>query len=122
MPAAPRLIIQPIRDVTLVTLQDASILDTVQVEQLGEQLFDLVENRDRRKLVIDFSNVKFLSSSALGVLIRLHKRVAQSKGDLILCSMRDDLKKVFRISGLHKVFTFADDSDRAMTRLGVIMA
>jgi anti-sigma B factor antagonist len=116
---ASRLLIQPIRDVTVVTFSDASILDAAQVQQLGEDLYDLVDNRARRKLVLDFSNVKFLSSSALGVLITLRKKSEEIKGRLLLCSLRPELRKVFKITSLDKLFEFYDNEEKALNALGV---
>ena len=67
MAAAPKLLVQTIRDVTIVDFRDSSILDTVQIEQIGQQLFKLVDEQAKKKLVLDFETVRFLSSSALGM-------------------------------------------------------
>ena len=118
MSDSQRLLIQNLKDVTVVTFQDISILDAMQIDEIGEELYDLVENKDRKKLVLDFSNVKFLSSSALSVLITLHKKAVQSKGKVILCDLRDDLKKVFEITRLDRMFTFCANSEEALAAFG----
>ena len=122
MAANARLLLQPIRDVTVVTFQDSSILDTLQVEAIGQELFALVDDKACRKLVLDFANVKFLSSSALGVLINLRKKADAIKGQIILCGLRADLKKVFEITRLDKLFKFREDENKALADFGIVMA
>jgi anti-sigma B factor antagonist len=118
MANSPRLLINTLKDVTVVTFQDISILDALQIDEIGEELYDLVDKKDRRKLILDFANVKFLSSSALGVLITLHKKSTTAKGRVVLCSLRDDLKKVFEITRLDRMFTFCPTEEEALAVFG----
>src|SRR5437667_379484 len=119
MPNPTRLLIHPIRDVTVVNFNESSILDALQVQQIGEELYDLVDTKARRKIILDFANVKFLSSSALGVLITLRKKSAEIKGQVLICSLRPELRKVFKITNLEKLFEFYDTEERALTTFGV---
>jgi anti-sigma B factor antagonist len=118
MSDSTRLVIENLKDVTVVTFQDISILDALQIDEIGEELYELVEKKDRQKLILDFSNVKFLSSSALSVLITLHKKSVQIKGQVILCSLRDDLRKVFEITRLDRMFTFCPKLEDALGVFG----
>lgn len=118
MPAA-RLLIQTFRDVTVVNFSDSSILDTLQVQQIGEELYELIEDRATRKMILDFTNVKFLSSSALGVLITVRKKADEIKGKVVLCGMKPDLRKIFKITNLEKLFDFYDNEEKALNYFGV---
>ena len=118
MSDSPRLLIENMKDVTIVTFQEISILDALQIDEIGETLYELVEKKGCRQLVLDFSNVKFLSSSALSVLITLHKKAMQIKGRVILCQLRDDLRKVFEITRLDRMFTFSSNLDDALAVFG----
>ncbi|MBN1491478.1 MAG: STAS domain-containing protein [Phycisphaerae bacterium] len=122
MAAAPQLLVQTIRDVTIVDFRDSSILDTVQIEQIGQQLFKLVDEQARKKLVLDFETVRFLSSSALGMLITLRQKSQAIKGTMVLCNLRANLMEVFQITNLHKLFTFATDEKAALATFGVTTA
>lgn len=121
MATASRLLIQTMRDVTVANIEDASILDLAQVESLGQQLYDLVDTRNCRKLILDFTKVKFLSSSALGVLVNLQKKMTANKGTLVICALRADLMRVFEITKLKKLFTFTDDETAALAVFGVVV-
>ena len=122
MPTAPRLLIQTIRDVTVVRLRESSILDTHLIQQISDELVELVDVKNRKKLLLDFSEVKFLSSSALGVLVTLRKKVEAIKGELVLASMQKDLRKIFKITNLDRLFKFKDDEDSALEVFGVTSA
>jgi anti-anti-sigma factor len=122
MAGSGRLFIHPVRDVTVVNLADASILDAQQVQQIGDELYELVDKQARRKIIIDFGKVRFLSSSALGVLITLRKKADQIKGKVVFCCLRDDLRKVFKITNLEKMFEFHDSEEKALGVFGVTTA
>lgn len=121
MAATSRLLIHSIRDVTVVNIEEPSILDFGQVDSLGQQLYDLVDNRNSRKLILDFTKVKFLSSSALGVLVNLQKKMTAIKGTLVICALRAELMKVFEITKLKKLFTFCNDEGAALEVFGVVI-
>ncbi len=120
MPSAPKLLIHTMRDVTVVNFEDSSILDTAQVEAIGNQLYELVDVRCTKKLILDFSKVRFLSSSALGVLINLRTKCNAIKGTLVICSLRADLMKVFEITNLKKLFTFCPGEKEALESFGIL--
>jgi len=122
MPAAARLLIHPIRDVTIVNFQDVSVLDMAQIEQIGSELYDYVDNRGCKRLILDFTKVVFLSSSALGMLITLHKKAVAAKGEIVLCGLRKELMKVFEITNLSKVFTFRPDEKESLAQFGITAA
>src|SRR4051794_14237695 len=62
------LMITPYKDVTVVNFQNVSVLDSANIEALGRSLMELVEKQDTRKLILEFSAVRFMSSQALGIL------------------------------------------------------
>ncbi len=113
------LIVYQIQDATVVTFQKTSVLDTLEVEQIGDTLYDLVDKRHCTKLVLDFSKVQLLSSSALGVLITLRSKAAAIKGKAVICGIRDDLMKAFKITRLDKMFEFYDSEAKALASLGI---
>lgn len=119
MAAAPRLIIQTIKDVTLVSFEEVSLLDSAQIEKLGGELYRLVEELNRKRMVLDMTKVKFLSSAALGVLINLRKKSAAIKGDFVICGLRKELMKVFEITNLTKLFTFSPGEKEALATYGI---
>ncbi len=80
-------------DVTIVSFVDKRILDEQNIQTIGEQLFELVESEGRRKLLLNFKNVEYLSSAALGKLINLNNKVRKANGQLRLCAIRPRLRR-----------------------------
>jgi anti-anti-sigma factor len=115
------LLVQRYKDVTVVNFQNISVLDSANIEALGRNLLELVEKQDNRKIVLEFSTVRFMSSQALGVLLQLKKAMDPVKGRVVIAGIRPELHKVFKITNLHKLFTFHDDLDKALGEFDVFV-
>lgn len=87
-----------------VELLDKHILDEVVIAEIGQELTDAVDGAaGSPKVVLDFSQVQHLSSSALGMLITLNARVQERGGALVLAHISDSIEEVFRITRLDRV-------------------
>lgn len=109
-----RLDIDEVGDVTVARFVDKKILDESNIQIIGNQLFSLVDEDHRAKIVLDFTNVEYLSSAALGKLITMDKKVKAASGKLRLCSIRSDILEVFKITRLDKLFTIRENRDKAL--------
>jgi len=98
----PRLTIEEVGGVKIVTLSDQRILDELSIAKIGKHLNDLVLQNP--KIILDFVNVTNMSSSALGMLITLHKRVREAGGELRLCNIQPTIQEVFKITRLDEIF------------------
>ena len=54
-------------------------------------------------LLLDFTNVEFISSVELGTLLLLHKRMQASGGQLTLFNLRPQIYEVFTVTRLHTI-------------------
>jgi len=82
----------------------AGELDVNTAPELREQLARLV-GEGTRKVVVDLTNVSFVDSTALSVLVSALKRLRQADGDLELASPNPSVRRVFEITGLTRLFT-----------------
>jgi len=96
-------ILQQIGSYTVVEFRVASLMDPLQLQQIGEELYPLVDQQDRRLLVLDFEPVQFLSSQAIGIVLTLHKKLAAIGGKLILCGVGPRLMELLRITRLDRL-------------------
>ncbi len=101
-------------EVTVVRFVDRKILDEANIQELGTELFKLVEQEKRKSLLLNFSNVEFLSSAALGKLITLDKKMKALGGKLKLSNIRPEIYEVFAITKLNKLFDIKDDEADAL--------
>ena len=92
------------KGVTVIRLLDHKILDAGNIQELGDELFALVEQEGIKSLLLDFGRVEFLSSAALNKLIMLDKKVKEHDGQLKLCNLRPEIEEVFVITRLNQLF------------------
>lgn len=114
---SPKIAVEYDGNVTIATLSDEKILDEADILALEESLLPLIEQNAGLHLVLNFSEVKFLSSSVLGLLIRVSKKIYESKGQLRLCSIDSKIMEIFRITRLDNVFEILDDQHLAVASL-----
>ena len=114
MPAQRRLEINEVGDVTVVHFLDQKIVEDLGIQELGQELFQLVEGDHRFKIVLNFSSVDFLSSAALGKLITLDKKIKANDGVLKLCNIRPEIYEVFAITRLNRLFDIKEDEADAL--------
>ena len=87
-------------------------IDVYTAPKLRERLVELI-NSGHYHLVINLEGVDFLDSTGLGVLVGALKRVRSHQGSLRLVCTQERLLKIFRITGLAKVFPIYDSVDEA---------
>ena len=110
-----RLDVSEVGDVTVVRFRDQKIIEDINIQELGRELFQLVEVENREKVLLNFSSVDFLSSAALGKLITLEKKLVKSRdGTLRLSNIRPEIYEVFAITKLNRVFEIKDDEAEAL--------
>jgi anti-anti-sigma factor len=91
-------------DVTIVTFNDERIVDEAQIRGLQKSFKAVIEKNEGKKLILNFVNVKFMTSAFLGLLVRIHKKLCEQGGRLQLSNLNSNLRKVFEITQLTKVF------------------
>ena len=112
-----RIKINESNKVTIVTFNDSKIIDEAEIQEFGQELYDLVEREGRKKIILNFGNVEFLSSAALGKLIGFDKRCKQHGAELILSNIRPEIYEVFAITKLTKLFIIKDDEADALAAI-----
>jgi len=114
----PRISVEYIGSATIVTFTDEKILEEKDIQALQESIMSIVESGgDGINLILDFCNVRFLSSAVLGLLIRISKRVYQHDGQLRLCNINPKIYEIFKITRLTKIFDIYKDLESATADL-----
>jgi len=75
---------------------------------LRDRLIQLGSNHAPR-LVVDLSGVTYIASSGLATLVEAVQRARDAEADLILRGVNLQVKQVFTLARLEKVFTFDSD-------------
>ncbi|MGD0516544.1 MAG: STAS domain-containing protein [Thermoguttaceae bacterium] len=107
-----------------ILLTDAKILDAPLIEQIHQEMAKIIGETEQRNVILDFREVKFLSSAALGMLILVNKMCKEYKINLKLCNIEPDIAQIFKITGMNKVFAIyktAEDVHAAFQKEGLIV-
>ncbi len=93
-------------------LDAATVLD---FEQFLRQLLE--ENRAR--LLINLSEVPYISSSGLRALLTARRQARAQGGDIVLCCLSPRVRQVFDMIGFSSVFGVYEDVSQAVRAFGV---
>ena len=80
---------------------------------LKEQMLQLFDE-GKCNLVIDLAAVRFVDSSGLGALVSGFKNASAREGSLKLCSLQPQVRSMFELTRLHRVFEIFTTVDEAM--------
>jgi anti-anti-sigma factor len=119
MASGSHLIVATYGGVTVVSVDTSVILDPAQIAKMSEELYQLVDDQARGQIIIDFAKVRMLSSQAIGMLLSLRKKSEAIKGEAVLCGIRPDLHKIFKITQIDKLFKFFDTEKAALAHFDV---
>jgi anti-anti-sigma factor len=86
-------------------------LDTHTTGQFDEAMTPLAETE--KHLVIDFSNLEYISSAGLRSILMVAKKVKENQGSLALASLTQMVKDVFEMSGFGAIIRIYPDSPSA---------
>jgi len=78
-------------------------LDTTNYSILEKKLMELIEQHED-KILIDCADMDYVSSSGLRILLMALKRITLAKGKFALCSLQENIREIFEISGFTNIF------------------
>lgn len=99
---------------TMIEFYDRSMMDPIKLQELEKRLFALIDDEDRRQIVLDFTRVQFVASQFIGILIAMNKKLAAlPRGRLVLCGVGPRLTELLRITRLDKVLHVRNSREEA---------
>lgn len=104
-------------DAVIASFTVPRLSDEYNLEQLGHELFALVEQYGCRKLVVSLQGVNYLTSSGIGKLITLHRKMHRQQGAVIFCDIHEAVDDILRTSKLTTYFHVVADADAAVAAL-----
>ncbi|MHC4553136.1 MAG: STAS domain-containing protein [Planctomycetota bacterium] len=87
-------------------------LNADNADQFIDELGRLIE-AGQTKIIVDCSHLDYISSYGLGVLVRLHSKLAKRGGDVKLACVKSVIEKVLTMTRLNTVFEIYPDVSRA---------
>lgn len=85
----------------LVALRDSHLVDEIVIDAISAEVFQFLRDQKQNRVVLDFSQVEFLSSSFLGTLFKLRDHLGGDASGLRLSSINADLQRLFKLFPKH---------------------
>ena len=97
----------------MVVLVREERLDAHNSDELKVEMNRLFES-GTKDLLVDLKEVRFIDSSGLGVMVSGYKNAATRQGSIKLCSLQTQVKSMFELTRLHRVFDIYQTIDEAL--------
>ncbi len=91
-------------DVANVNVLRDRLTEEDNIEEFGQELISLVEKQKVGRVVLGMQDVKYLTSSVIGKLIMLHRRMSRSDGELVLSHLSPEVEDILSTSQLLTYF------------------
>jgi anti-anti-sigma factor len=101
-------------DVAIASFTSSCIYDVEEIARAAAQIRQYIETYHPRRMVFDFTGVKFFSSQVLGLLLEARADLEPQRGEVAITSLSPQLERVFRITNLDRIFTFYPDKAAAV--------
>ncbi|MDP3444257.1 MAG: STAS domain-containing protein [Ignavibacteria bacterium] len=103
-----KLAVRKENEITFVTINSerATLVDA---PEFRETLLDLIENKNSRKIVVDFDGVEFVDSTFLSALVVGLKKITEKMGDIKVANLESPVRVMFELTRLYKVFEVFDN-------------
>ncbi len=101
----PHLRVEPTRTgAVVVHLVDCPVLNELTSPAVGEELLGLADGWKGARFLVDLGAIEFLTSTMLGLLIALHRKLRDGGGSLTVYDASPDVYEVFETAHLNQVF------------------
>lgn len=91
-------------------VQPSGVLDATRSQGFREEVIKSLESKPKMVLV-DLKDITFMDSSGLGALVLAFKTLRASETKLVLCSINEQVKILFELTGMDKVFEIFSNQD-----------
>lgn len=108
------IVVEKKNGISIIRFVDEKIMDSKRIQTVDDELNAVAEEAQTGGLLIDMENVRFLASAALNKLIVLENRVKSNGGEIRLSNLRPEIRDVFSITNLDRLFSIYDNSAEAM--------
>ena len=92
-------------------------LDAASTPELEKRVLTSLD-RGVRHLVMDFTNLEYINSAGLRVLVLSYQRLTPRGGKVMICGVRDYIAEIFDISGYNRIFCMFADMAGALREIG----
>lgn len=94
-------------------------LDHHSAIELREEVDTAIKNLSLSNILLNLERLTFMDSSGLGVILGRYNQVKSLGGEMVVCCVNPQVKRLFEMSGMHKIVQVTANEDDALFLLGV---
>ena len=107
MQATLKITIDPLKEDKQVIKFDGEF-DKAGHSDIRDQLTNVIKNFEGKKLIFDFSSMKFINSEGVGYLMEIHTHLIKLDKKLVIVGLNRHVKDVFETIGVHEIISVYD--------------
>ena len=92
------------------------LIDRNDGQRISDEINLLSEN-GQNKFILELSELKYMNSTGLNVLINILTKSRKSGGDLIICGVSRKVQELLLVTKLNSVFTVTETTEEAIAKL-----
>ena len=112
--ASGHLNVQVYEGIVLVQIVRDRVLDPAVISAISSELTALLDRHPKPSVVLDMSQVAYISSAMVGKLIAFYKGVMGMKGRLAIGGVKPELMPLFKITQIDRLIRFHADAQTAI--------
>ena len=113
--ANPHYTVQMIEKFCVVEFRTPSLMDPIELENIAKSLYRLVDEEDKRRVILDFEKVTYLSSQAIGIVLTMNNKLSKlPHSKLVLCGVGSRLMELVKITRLDRILTIKPSQREAV--------
>ncbi len=101
--------------VVVVDFLKGELKDEREILKLLEKLGSMVEKHQHVQLLLNMEKLTYISSAGIGALVSLLKKVCRQNGSMKMCRVTDEVREIFEVMHLTKIFTVVATEEEAVT-------
>jgi anti-anti-sigma factor len=114
----PHFTVHNIDKATVIEFRTPSLMDPLDLQNIADHIYPLIDDQDKRHIILDFEKVIYLSSQAIGIVLTINKKLSALKHSrLILCGVGPRLMELVKITRLDKVLTIKPSQTEALNAM-----
>ena len=115
--SSPSISVTSDGDILIVAFLQDELIDLKYLDEAHDTISRLAQDRPQPKIVLDMANVTYLSSSGLGMLVKLIKLLGKSQGRMCFANLCERLAEIFETASLDKIVSLCASTEEAVATI-----
>ncbi len=106
-------IVHQVEDGGILIIGIKGFIDSTNIDQFERQMYEQIEN-GHSKIILDFSEIQYINSSALGVILNMNQLAIKRQGSVRIINLPRKYEKTFELLGLNSYLQIFSEKEKAL--------